>query len=101
MSKTPETDAARMFGYSDNSGEPWALSAEDYELDSAGNVVFAEVAEKLEIERDKARFDIAEMKSCIAQGLDFYQVHGQSVQAFALKNLLQNINERLNYLTVN
>jgi hypothetical protein len=48
-----------------------------------------------ERERDEAREELAEIKSCIAQGIDFYQVHGRSVQAFALKNLLQNINERL------
>jgi hypothetical protein len=101
MSKTPETDAARMFGYDCSSGVCVMLSDSDYEKNGAGNVVFAEVAEKLEIERNKARLERDAIKSCIEQGLDFYQVHGESVSAFALKNLLQNINERLNGLTIN
>lgn len=47
-----------------------------------------------ERERDQARSELAETISCIEQAIDFHQVHGQSLQASAIKNLLENINQR-------
>lgn len=45
-------------------------------------------------ERDEAKSELAETISCIEQAIDFHQVHGQSIQASAIKNLLENINQR-------
>lgn len=45
-------------------------------------------------ERDEARKELAETISCIEQAIDFHQVHHQSFQASAIKNLLENINQR-------
>lgn len=53
MSDTPETDAARMKGYGEFSGDWCPLERHHYEKHPEGEVVFAEVAEKLERERDE------------------------------------------------
>lgn len=55
MSETPETDAARMFGYGEFGGDWVLLERNCYEKHPEGDVVFCEVAEKLERERDEAR----------------------------------------------
>lgn len=49
---------------------------------------------ELERERDEARRELDETISCIEQAIDFHQVHHQSFQASAIKNLLENINQR-------
>ena len=51
---TPETDAARMKGYGEFCGDWVALERHHYEKHPEGDVVFCEVAEKLERERDDA-----------------------------------------------
>lgn len=45
-------------------------------------------------ERDEARMELAETISCIEQAIDFHQVHNQFNSASAIKNLLENINQR-------
>ncbi len=91
---TPETDEARMKGYGEFGGDWSPLERNCYEKHPEGDVVFCEVAEKLERERDEARRELAETISCIEQAVDFHQVHHQSFQASAIRNLLENINRR-------
>lgn len=66
MSDTPETDEARMKGYGEFGGDWSPLDRNCYEKDSEGNVVFCEVAEKLERERDEARRERDEARKELA-----------------------------------
>jgi len=61
MSDTPETDAERMFGYGEFGGDWVLLERNCYEKHPEGDVIFSEVAERLERERDDARkeWDVA------------------------------------------
>ena len=54
---TPETDAARLCGYGYFSGVWVSVERNCYKKDPEGDVVFCEVAEKLERERDDALKD--------------------------------------------
>lgn len=49
---------------------------------------------ELERERDEARRELDGIISCIEQAIDFHQVHHQSYEAAAIRNLLENINQR-------
>lgn len=59
MSDTPESDEARLCGYGYFRGLWVPVDRNCYEKDSEGDVVFCEVAEKLERERDEARRELA------------------------------------------
>lgn len=53
-----------------------------------------QLCRELKQERDDARRELAETISCIEQAIDFHQVHHQFNSAAAIKNLLENINQR-------
>ena len=57
------------------------------------SVLRAKLKEALQ-DRDEARRELFEIISCIEQAVDFHQVHHQSFQASAIRNLLENINQR-------
>jgi len=58
MSDTPETDASRGYALSSHYGR---LEGSYLQMDRSGPFVHAEVARKLERERDEAREDLAEL----------------------------------------
>lgn len=59
---TPETDAARMKGYGEFGGDWVLLERNCYEKHPEGDVIFSEVAERLERERDEAREELARLR---------------------------------------
>ena len=69
-SPTPETDAARLCGYGYFSGALVPVERKCYEKDPDGDVVFYEVAEKLERERDEARGECNEAQDGWSRALD-------------------------------
>lgn len=78
MSETPETDAARMFGYGEFGGDWVLLERNCYEKHPEGDVIFSEVAERLERERDEARRDLVASEELHRRRFEALKVECQS-----------------------
>jgi predicted nucleic acid-binding Zn-ribbon protein len=103
MSDTPETplQMAELERERDEATRQLASVRKELVAASRGAETNAKVNQGLcarlteaERERDEARRELLEIISCIEQAVDFHQVHHQSFQASAVRNLLENINRR-------
>jgi septal ring factor EnvC (AmiA/AmiB activator) len=103
MSDTPETplQMAELERERDEATRQLARVRKELVAASRGAETNAKVNQGLcarlteaERERDEARRELLEIISCIEQAVDFHQVHHQSFQASAIRNLLENINRR-------